>query len=161
MTVSGISDASKLSVGGSDNCAIVTGSVLKCWGYNFYGELGNGTTNSASVPIIVPGLPPVHAVSPGGNFICALLIDGTVDCAGNNQFGQIGNGTFTFGYVPSTAFTPVVGMTDAIAIGPAAAVHTCVLTSSGPTKCWGYNHYGQLGDGTTTDAATPVTVIGL
>jgi alpha-tubulin suppressor-like RCC1 family protein len=52
----------------------------------------------------------------------------------------------------------VSGLTRAIAIA-AGEAHTCAVLDDGEVQCWGYNSTSQLGDGTTTDSPTPVTVL--
>jgi alpha-tubulin suppressor-like RCC1 family protein len=79
-----------------------------------------------------------------------------VRCWGFNGQGQLGGGTLT-----DESWTPVsvIGITDASAIA-LGVDHTCAaLRDSSAVRCWGYNGYGQLGDGRTTDRHTPVEVL--
>jgi alpha-tubulin suppressor-like RCC1 family protein len=67
-----------------------------------WGQLGNDTTTSSSVPVTVSGITNATAIATGGRFVCALLTRGTVQCWGSNLYGQLGTGTTTDSHVPVT-----------------------------------------------------------
>lgn len=160
MDVSGLtSGISKVSVGSNYTCALTVSSGVKCWGSNYWGQLGNGTTTSHSTPMDVSDLTGgISAVSAGHTLTCALTTSGGVKCWGWNGYGQLGDGTNTF--IQSTP-VEVIGLTCSASTVSVGYNHTCAVMTAGEAKCWGYNWQGQLGDGTTTNRSTPVDVIGL
>jgi alpha-tubulin suppressor-like RCC1 family protein len=151
--VSTVVDMPTIAGGNYHTCARLMDGTAKCWGYNVYGQLGNGNTSDSTTPATVTGITTATAVTAGAYHTCALLSDGTVKCWGYNAYGQLGNGKTTNSTTPVT----VSGINTATAVA-AGDFHTCVLLSNATIKCWGYNLYGQLGNGTTTSSATPVAV---
>ncbi len=181
--VSGITGATAIAAGGSDSCALLTGGTVDCWGANFYGSLGNGTSggpdcqgNCYDTPVPVSGITGATAIAVGGFQTCALLTGGAVDCWGNNTDGELGTGSATgpdlcgpsVGQHPcSTTPVAVSGLTGATAIA-AGGYHNCALLAGGTIDCWGSNAVGELGNGTNVGpdcggscSATPVPVAGL
>jgi len=147
-----------IAAGGAHTCALMSTGAVKCWGRNGNGELGDGSTTDRNTPVAATGLASgVTAISVGDLHTCALMSTGGVKCWGRNNFGQLGNGSTIDSAVP----VDVSGLAGAVAAVAARGLHTCALTSAGGVKCWGANHAGQLGDGTTTESHTPVDVSGL
>ncbi|HQQ62197.1 MAG TPA: hypothetical protein PLF22_01350 [Pseudomonadales bacterium] len=160
VAVNGLSSGvTAIAAGFNHACALISTGAVKCWGWNSYGQLGDNTTTQRNTPVAVSGLTSgVIAIAAGYQHTCALTSAGAVQCWGWNGNGQLGNNSYTTRYTPVAVSGLTSGVT-AIAVGD---VHTCALTSAGTVKCWGYNGYGQLGDGTTTtNRLTPVAVSGL
>ena len=158
------SDVVAVAAGAQHTCALTGGGQAKCWGNNYYGQLGDGTRTLRSAPVVVDGLTPgVEAIAPGGSHTCALTAAGVM-CWGHNISGQLGDGTTTDRLAPVSVAGLSAGV-QAIATGarsaPPEESHSCALTDSGEVKCWGNNRYGQLGDGTRTDRSRPIDVTGL
>ena len=141
----------------STDSATSTNSV-KCWGYNVYGQIGNGTTLNVLSPVSVIGLTGVVSVSAGYRHTCALLTDtatstNSVKCWGYNNFGQFGNGSANNSLSP-LAVSGLSGVT-LIATGGS---HTCGIWPDRTVKCWGYNAFGQVGNGFTGNVLSPMSV---
>jgi len=168
--VSGITTATSIALGGSHSCAVLTDSTVKCWGYNYNGQLGDGTTTDRTTPVEVSGITTAAnaavfanraaaSISLGNSHSCALLTGGAVKCWGSNNQGQLGDGTTTQRTTP----VEVLVITDRYVLSTTSATsialgsdHSCALIADLTTKCWGLNDYGQLGDGTTARRTTPV-----
>jgi len=152
----------QVAAGGAHTCALSTAGGVKCWGYNGYGQLGDGTTAEKSTPVDVLGLGSgVAAIAAGGKHTCALSTAGGVKCWGYNVFGQLGDGTTTGPFEGKPTPVDVLGLGSGVAAIAAGYGHTCALTTAGGVKCWGNNDTGQLGDGSTVQRLTPVEVVGL
>src|SRR5258706_3774021 len=140
------------------SCALTAAGAVMCWAMNHDGQLGNGRTTDSPTRVAVSGLGSgITAVKAGRSNTCVLTQAGGVKCWGLNDAGQLGNGTTINSLLPVDVSGLSSGVT-AISIG---ASHTCALTTAGAVKCWGLNADSELGNGTTTNATTPVDVNGL
>jgi alpha-tubulin suppressor-like RCC1 family protein/uncharacterized membrane protein YgcG len=153
----GVLPSGTIAAGDYHTCALLAGGSIDCWGLNASGQLGDGTTEIRRTPVAVSGITNAIAITAGDYHTCALLAGGSIDCWGDNNNGQLGDGTTEYYRVTPVA---VSGITNAIAI-TAGSQHTCALLAGGSIDCWGWNAYGQLGDGTTEIRRTPVAVSGI
>lgn len=153
-----LSDVVQLASGDEHSCAIVGGGAVKCWGSNWDGALGDGTTTDRTTPVDVVGLSGgVTALAVSTWHSCALTVQGGVKCWGTNGSGQLGDGTRTRRLTPVDV-SGLDGSAKAIAAGGA---HTCAAMTNGTVQCWGANSSGQLGNGSTQGSSIPVTALKL
>ncbi len=143
-----------ISAGGNHTCGTTTDGAVLCWGYNRYGQTGDGQTGAAvrfATPVV--GLTGAEPVA-GGNHTCALQGGGGATmCWGWNQSGQLGTAT------PGDRSEPALVIADVTFTAlTAGGQHTCALTESGEAYCWGLNADGQVGDTSFHNQFEPVPV---
>jgi len=151
-------------------CAVLTSGQARCWGDNFDGDLGDGTTTQRLRPVAVrnpsntgplTGVVEVDAVR---THRCARLANGQARCwAGRDNNGQQGDGDFTDD-PPDLLPRPVRNPAGTANLGgveelTAGASHTCAALSSGRARCWGLASAGQLGSNGTRAKSLPVPVL--
>lgn len=153
VAVPGLTDVTMVSTGHYHSLALRADGSVWTWGYNFAGQLGDGTTTTRNRPVRVSGTRTYQYVAAGRDMSYAVATDGTVWAWGLNGDGQLGDGTTT------TRTTPVrVGSLTGVVQVAGGRDHGLAVRADGSVWAWGWNAYGQVGDGTLTDRLTPVQV---
>jgi Regulator of chromosome condensation (RCC1) repeat/Bacterial Ig-like domain (group 2) len=148
-----------VAAGLQDTCALLRSGAVECWGANYSGQHGDGTTTNSRVPRLpVVGINNATQVTLGWGWACARLATGAINCWGANGNGQLGNGGAPGTF--STTPVKVRGISTATTVA-AGGDFTCALLANGTVWCWGYNGNGELGNGTTTESSIPVQVAGI
>lgn len=137
----GQTDEGCIAAGASHTCVVVAGGGVKCWGKNFYGQLGDGTQTDSHIPVAVKDTSGAIGVTAGAAHTCGVFSDGHVACWGYNIGSALGGdpATTPAGIVPSPVkVTDIAGATAiaADAVGTNQAC-TCAIVSEGKVACWG------------------------
>jgi alpha-tubulin suppressor-like RCC1 family protein len=166
--------AKSVSAYDGHTCAVLSDDTIKCWGFNNNGQLGQGNTvnigdgagEMGDVLVAVDlgtdkddNKLTAKSVSAGDRHTCAVLSDDTIKCWGYNNNGQLGQGnTDNIGdgagemgdfLVAVDLGTDDFGTNLTAKSVSAGYQYTCAVLSDDTIKCWGYNNYGQLGQGNT------------
>ena len=162
-----------ISMGTDHACALLNHGLVKCWGKNDVGQLGQEDWDSVGKASGDPDdeldeIPPLNlgenvlarAVAVGTRHSCAIINNGAVKCWGANDLGQLGLGTSADSVDPHLGddhgemgdhLMPITfgsSRLGALQIG-AGEDFTCVLINNASVLCWGKNDVGQLGRGDT------------
>ena len=146
------SEVTQIAIANASACAVSSDGAVHCWGSNFQGKLGDGTTTDSAEPVEVQGLSgAARSVALGFSHACALIEGGNVECWGDNGQGQLGSS----GGSTTVSLTPVQveGLTgDVAALVGEGALSTCALMKDGQLLCWGQ----LLGQHRSSPAPAPI-----
>ncbi|MCC7003471.1 MAG: Ig-like domain-containing protein [Gemmatimonadaceae bacterium] len=138
----------------SHTCGLTAAGAAWCWGRNAYGASGDGTVNQANIPVEVLGGRVFTKLVVGWDHTCGITASGVTECVGRNQYGQLGDGVGTGGHLD---LQPVTGGIQLRSLH-SGFYSMCAVSTDNRAVCWGRNHQGELGDGTTTNAAGPIVI---
>lgn len=143
------SSTRQVASGLGHTCALSTAGGVGCWGSNFVGALGTGSTaDSSATPVTPVGLGSGVASLADGTPSCVVMTTGQVRC-------------WSWASPSRSSTTPVVVPLPAAATAVSVGEAACALLTTGAVHCWGDNRFGHLGDGTVTPRPGPRPVVGL
>ena len=143
-------DVASVSLGSTHSAIITEDGSLWTWGWNSFGELGDGSTEDRSEPVKV--MDGVASVSLGTQQSAAITEDGSLWMWGRNDCGQLGDGTTEDRHEP-------VKVMDGVASVSLGGLHSAAVKEDGSLWTWGSNGCGQLGDGTGVPSKTPKMIM--
>jgi alpha-tubulin suppressor-like RCC1 family protein len=145
---------------GNHSMAILDDGSIWAWGYNGYGQLGNGGTANALSPAPVSA-PPAWAgkkavsIATGAYHSLAVLEDGSIWAWGYSGYGQLGYGGTGSSSTPVPVSAPAAWAGQKAVAVAAGSIHSLALLDDGSVWAWGYNGYGQLGNGGYSQGLVP------
>lgn len=148
---------SAVSSGLGHSLALTQDGAAWSFGWNYYGQLGNGQVVDQLTARKIAGLPTLQAVSAGAIHSLALDVNGAVWAWGDNGFGQLGTGISATRALVPVKLATLAGIT---AISSSSASNLA-LDNLGRVWAWGRGTWGAMGDGSTTDRMFPGLVPGL
>jgi len=154
-----------VSLGGNHSSVVTSEGRIFTWGYNVYGQLGDGTLDNKLYPTEITNQfnlaigELITNVSLGAYHSSAFTSEGRIFTWGHNNHRELGDGTTVDKYIPTditSQFNLTIGETiTSVSMG---GNHSSVVTSEGRIFTWGRNDFGQLGDGTTTSKDVPTEI---
>jgi alpha-tubulin suppressor-like RCC1 family protein len=155
--IGGFTDWCQVSSGSEHSLGVRSNGTAWAWGFNCHGRLGDGTTVSKSSPVsVIGGFTDWCQVSAGDRHSLGVRCDGTAWAWGSNGVGRLGDGTTVN---KSSPVSVIGGFTDWCQVS-AGSSHSLGVRSNGTAWAWGCNGTGRLGDGTTVNKSSPVSVVG-
>jgi alpha-tubulin suppressor-like RCC1 family protein len=142
-----------VTAGGNHTAAVKTDGTIWAWGYNMYGQLGDGTRTNRTMPVQTKSGHIWVSVAAGFEYTLGLKADGTLWGWGRNNYGQLGIGTYIDKDIPVQ-----IGSDNTWVSVTASGYHSIALKADGTLWGWGRNNYGQLGIGTNIDKNIPVQI---
>lgn len=157
-----------LSVGSYHACAVASDSKAYCWGDNYNGQLGDGTTTDSSVPVPVDTTgvlsgKTIKSIAAGSSHTCVVASDNQAYCWGFgggawSSGSPLGNNSNANSSVPVAVYTSGVLSGKTIRAITSGTNYSCVIASDNLPYCWGSGFSGSLGNGSTNDQPVPVAV---
>jgi alpha-tubulin suppressor-like RCC1 family protein len=152
----------QVAAGDYHSCGIASNGKAYCWGYNYYGELGNNSTVSRSaIPVAVAADAngelnslTFQQISVGSEHTCAIASNGQAYCWGSGSNGRLGNNSTGLSRIPVAVSGGLVFQQIA-----AGGAHTCAIAINGRAFCWGSNGSGQLGNPSVSSSYIPIAVV--